>query len=93
MKSLKTNLSKIEKELNNIEFVLNLIPINEIYESETFISKCKNKRQKILCNFSKIELKEKLALVTAKKTYMQQQITYVQQRVAFQEQEKKSKGK
>ena len=89
LKSLKTLLSKIEKEIYNIEFVINLIPKNEIYETESLISKCTNNKQKIfMSSFSKIELQRKVVLLENQITSIQQQITYVQQRIALQKQER-----
>ena len=57
VQELEIKLSKFQKEIRNIEFVLSLIPQNQLYVPESLIGKCTNKQQRDLCSLSKEELK------------------------------------
>ena len=54
---LKTKIKKNEKDLNNINFLLTLIPRNEYYVPDSLFDKCDN-QQRAFCHLSKEALQQ-----------------------------------
>ena len=80
VKELETQISKFEKEMRNIKFVLNLILQKEFYVSESLIGKCTNKQQRFLCSLSKEELKQNKDVLQQRILSMEEQIALIGQK-------------
>ena len=73
-------MSKFEKEIRNIEFVVSLIPQNENYVPESLIGKCTKKQQRVLCSLSKKELIQNKDVLQQRILSMEEQIALIGQK-------------